>query len=345
MRTTELHKRPKCDKGRDDCLTRRDVLRLLAGGAAASLVAGCTGGGLLGRRPKLLVWSCGGNYDFLLEFNRRFEKLAECRITYSSAPVEHLIATLQARPRGVDILVGRSGPGWFDLSEADRLAGKPQVFALDPYVSIVPPGNPGRVRGLEDPKRPDIKTVYSPTSSGPSGKVVQFLLETADDVIEPGIWEGFVSNAIEAHDCGWKVFPPVIEGRAHAGVTRLSMTTVSETRDKVEVLPIPVKVMASMKEGHGAIPQRVAPLAGSSQPELVARYISLLTGELGLELCEKHGYIHKLSSRAAHYRPLFRMKAGPRGAQGGPALRAGGDRAGGRAPGPATPDPQKRRDQ
>jgi ABC-type molybdate transport system substrate-binding protein len=311
MRDVRRHKSDREDLRSDTGLTRRDLLRLFAGAAGASVLAGCAGGRLWSRRPRLVVWSCGGNYESLLDFNRHFEELAGCRVTYSSAPVEHLISVLASRPRGVDILVGRSGPGWFDLSDKGRLAGNPEVFALDPYVIIVPPGNPGHVRGLEDLKRPDVKTVYAPTSSGPSGRVVQIILQTADEVIEPGIWAGYVQNAIEAHDCGWKVFPPVIEGRAHASVTRLSMTTVAETKGRVEVIPVPVKVMASMKEGHGAIPQRAAPIAESRHPELGKRYIDVLKGELGLEVCQRHGYIHRLAPEAEHYKPLFKMRVGP----------------------------------
>lgn len=298
-------------------VSRRDFLRLTAGGALASLAAGC---GLTSRlgRPELLIWSCGGNYDMLLEFNGRFEDLAQCRITYSSAPVEHLISVLSSRPRGVDVLVGRSGPGWADLEQRGRLASKPEVFALDPYVIIVPPGNPGNVRGIEDLKRRDVKTVYAPTSSGPSGRVVEIILQTADEVIEPGIWAGYVRNAIEAHDCGWKVFPPVIEGRAHASVTRLSMTTVAETKGRVEVIPVPVKVMASMKEGHGAIPQRAAQIADSKHPDLAKQYIDVLKGELGLEVCQRHGYIHTLAPEAGHYKPLFKMRVEREGRKGGP---------------------------
>ena len=303
--------------------SRREFLRLAAGGAVASLAAGCGLTSHLGR-PSLLVWSCGGNYDMLLEFNERFEQLAPCHVTYSSAPVEHLISVLGARPRGVDVLVGRSGPGWADLEQRGRLASKPEVFALDPYVIIVSPGNPAGIRGLADLKRPDVKTVYAPTSSGPSGKVVRFLLQAADEVIEPGIWEGYVRNAIEAHDCGWKVFPPVSEGRAHASVTRRSMTTVPETKGTVEVIPIPVEVMAAMREGHGAIPQRAAPLADGHNPELAQEYVRALQEDSGLELCEKHGYVHKLSREAQHYGPLFRMRAGPRGDAGGRASDAAG---------------------
>ena len=302
-----LNKREPRPGGREN-LSRRDFLRLAAGSAAASLLAGC-GLTLRRGRPELRVWSCGGNYDLLLDFNRRFEKMAGGSITYSSAPVEHLISVLAARPRGVDVLVGRSGPGWADLSERGRLANKPQVFALDSYVIIVPPGNPANIRGVADLKRPEVSTVYSPTASGPSGKVVRFLLEAADDVVEPGIYEGFVRNAIEAHDCGWKVFPPVIEGRADAAVTRLSMTTVPETRGKVEIVPIPVGVMAAMKEGHGAIPQRVAVIAGGKNPELAARYVESLRGELGLEVCAEHGFIHRLAPEAKSHRPLFKMRA------------------------------------
>jgi len=282
-------------------------LRITAGAAATSLLAGCSLADLTSR-PKLVVWSCGGNYESLIDFNRRFEQDAGCRVTYTSAPVEHLISILASRPRPVDILVGRSGPGWFDLSDRGRLTGRPRVFALDPYVIIVPPGNPGAIRGVQDLKRSDIKTVYSPTSSGPSGKVVQFILEAADEVVEPGIWEGYVRNAIGAYDCGWKVFPPVMEGRAQASVTRLSMTRAPETIGKVDVIPIPVDVMSSMKSGHGAIPQRVALLANAQQPILASAYIQALQGDLGLEICPKHGYIHKLSPEAARYQPLFEMR-------------------------------------
>ena len=306
---------------RPETISRRHFLRLSAGGAAASLLAGC--GITSRRRSELLVWSCGGNYDFLLDFNQRFEQLGGCRIIYSSAPVEHLISVLATRPRGVDVLVGRSGPGWSDLQQRGRLAGKPDVFALDPYVIIVPPGNPAGIGGVADLKRPDVKTVYAPTSSGPSGKVIQFVLEAAGEVVEPGIWEGYVRNAIEAQDCGWKVFPAVIEGRAHASVTRLSMTTVAETKGRVDVIPIPVEVMAAMKEGHGAIPQRCALLADGKSPELAGRYIQDLRGELGLNLCAKHGYIHRLSAEAKSHQPLFQMRAA-KGA--GPAPSAGRSR-------------------
>jgi len=301
LRLTSLRPKPT-----PDSISRRDFLRVTAGGAAVSLLAGC-GFSSRGRRAGVLVWSCGGNYDFLLEFNKRFEQLGGCRIIYSSAPVEHLISVLATRPRGVDVLVGRSGPGWSDLQQRGRLAGKPEVFALDPYVIIVPPGNPAGIGGVADLKRPDVKTVYAPTSSGPSGKVVQFILEAAGEVVEPGIWEGYVRNAIEAQDCGWKVFPAVIEGRAHASVTRLSMTTVPETKGKVDVIPIPVEVMAAMKEGHGAIPQRCALLADGKSPELASRYTQDLRGELGLNLCAKHGYIHRLSAEAKSHKPLFNM--------------------------------------
>jgi molybdate transport system substrate-binding protein len=251
----------------------------------------------------------------LLAFNRWFEEETHCRITYSSAPVEHLIAVIASRSQQVDALVGRSGPGWQDLKERGRLASECQVFALDPYVMITLLGNPAGIRDLTDLKRADVRTVYSPTSSGPSGSVVQYLLEAADRVISPGLWEGYVCNAIEAHDCGWKVFPPVIEGRAHVSVTRLSMTTAPETRGKVEVIPIPAKVMAAMLRGQGACPQRVARLAGGRSPELAERYVADLLGEVGAAYCAHHGFIHHLARDAARYRPLFQMGVEKGGAQ------------------------------
>ena len=305
-------------------VSRRDFLRLAAGGAAASLLAGCGALGLAARGGTLRVWSCGGNYDLLLDFNEWFEHESGCRITYSSAPVERLISLVSTHPRGVDLLVGRSGPGWNELREKGRLAGPPEVFALDTYVIIVPPGNPAGIRGLADLKQPGLRTAYSPRASGPSGTAVQAVLEAADEVVEPGIWEGYVRNAVAAYDCGWKVFDAVTEGLADATVARLSMTTVSETRGKVEVIPIPVEVMAAMRTAHGAIPQRATVLADAPEPELAAPYLQSLFGDAGRRFCEQHGYIHQLSGNADDYRPLFEMGVGRGGARRGRAQRASG---------------------
>lgn len=323
-------KSPPCDPdrphppGRGE-VSRRDFLRLAAGGAAASLLAGCGALGLSAAGRTLRVWSCGGNYDLLLDFNEWFEHENGCRITYSSAPVERLVSLVSVHPRGVDLLVGRSGPGWNELREKGRLAGSPEVFALDTYVIIVPPGNPGNVRGVADLKRPGLRTVYSPRASGPSGIVVQAVLEAADEVIEPGIWEGYVRNAVAAYDCGWKVFDAVIEGLADATVARLSMATVPETRGKVEAIPIPVRVMAAMRTGHGAIPQRATVLADAPAPELAGSYLQSLLGDAGRRFCERHGYVHRLSRNADDYRPLFEMEARMGGARKGRAARGPGE--------------------
>jgi molybdate transport system substrate-binding protein len=306
-------------------VTRRDFLRLAAGGAAASLLAGCGALGLAARAGTLRVWSCGGNYDLLLDFNEWFQHETGCRITYTSAPVERLVSLVSAHPRKVDLLVGRSGPGWEELQGKGRLAEPPKVFALDTYVIIVAPSNPAGIRGLSDLKRPGVRTAYSPRASGPSSTAVQAVLEAADRVIEPGIWEGYVRNAVASYDCGWKVFDAVIEGLADATVARLSMTTVSETRGKVEAIPIPVKVMAAMRTAHGAIPQRVTVLADAPEPELAASYLQSLLGDPGRRFCEQHGYIHRLSHNADDYRPLFEMSAGRGGERKGRAARGSGE--------------------
>jgi len=313
-----LHKTDREDLHCDSDLTRRDLLRLFAGAAGASVLAGCAGRKLSSSRPQLLVWSCGGNYDLLRDFNRRFEELKGCSIGYTGAPIEHLVALIASRSRGVGALVGRSGPGWRDLANAGRLAGKRQVFALDLYVIVVPLGNPAGIQGLPDLKRPDVKTVYSPTASGPSSDVIEYLLKTADKVLEPGIWDGYVRNAVEAYDCGWKVFPPIIEGRAHATVTRQSMTTVPEIQGKVELIPIPVEVPAVQKRGFSATPQSVAPIAESANPELAAEYVKEIVGELGYEVARKHGYVHRLDPDADHYEALFRKGEKPPEEKGAP---------------------------
>ena len=287
-------------------ITRRAVLQAMIGGAAGLWSGcGCSGGRRRGR--PLVVWSCGGSYYCLLEFNKRFEETESCRIVYSSAPVDNLTSALADRPRNVDVLVGRSGPGWLDLVEKDRLAEDPQVFALDPCYIVVAPGNPRGIQGLPDLKRPDVRTVYAPRASNPSGMVVDLLLISADEVLEPGIWDGFMDNAVEVFDCGWKLFPPIIEGRADATVARLSLARAPQFRGKVDLIPIPAEVLANMGKATNSVPQRVATLRDGQRTELGRKYVAALLGDLGAAVCLKHGYLHRLSSQADPYREFFSL--------------------------------------
>ena len=287
-------------------VTRRAVLQAMMGGAVG-LWSGC--GLSRGRRrgQPLVVWSCGGSYYCLLEFNKRFEEAESCRIVYSSAPVDNLTTALADKPRKVDVLVGRSGPGWLDLVEKDRLADEPQVFALDPCYIVVARGNPKGIKGLPDLKRPGLRTVYAPTASNPSGIVVDLILISADEVLEPGIWDGFMDNAVEVFDCGWKLFPPIIEGRADATIARLSLARAPQFRGKVDLIPIPAEVLANMGKAMNSIPQRVATLRDGERTELGGKYVAALMGELGAEACANHGYLHRLSQEADPYREFFSL--------------------------------------
>ena len=285
-------------------ITRRAVLQAMIGGAVG-LWSGCGSSRVRRRGQPLVVWSCGGSYYCLLEFNKRFGEAESCRIVYSSAPVDNLTTALAEKPRNVDVLVGRSGPGWLDLVEKDRLADEPQVFALDPCYIVVAPGNPRGIRGLPDLKRPGVRTVHAPTASNPSGIVVDLILMSADEVLEPGIWDGFMDNAVEVFDCGWKLFPPIIEGRADATIARLSLVMAPQFRGKVDLIPIPAEVLANMGKAMNSIPQRVATLRDGKRTDLGRKYVAALVGELGAEVCPKHGYLHRLSQQAEPYREFF----------------------------------------
>lgn len=287
-------------------ITRRAVLQGMIGGAVG-LLSGCGFGGGRGRARPLVVWSCGGSYYCLLEFNKRFEEAESCRIVYSSAPVDNLTTALAEKPRKVDVLVGRSGPGWLDLVENDRLADDPQVFALDPCYIIVARGNPRGIQGLQDLKHPGVRTVHAPSASNPSGMVIDLILLSADEVLEPGVWDGFLDNAVETFDCGWKLFPPIIEGRADATIARLSLAMAPQFRGKVDLIPIPAEVFANMGKAMNSIPQRVATLRDGERTDLGRKYVAALVGELGAEICPKHGYLHRFSSEADPYREFFSL--------------------------------------
>ena len=43
------------------------------------------------QRDALVVWSCGGNYEFLVEYVREFESRESCCVRYTAAPVQYLL--------------------------------------------------------------------------------------------------------------------------------------------------------------------------------------------------------------------------------------------------------------
>lgn len=249
-------------------------------------------GGLIHLRPRrtLVLWSCGGNYELLKDYAVRFEAKEGVRVRYTAAPVAFLLARALDCANPPDVMVGRGGPGWDALVDVGRALGPPTVFAADPLVLAVPPGNPARIESVEDLGRPDVRVALSPGAMRPKSRVPAMFLSEVSDSLYPGLVERWENQAVSRDTCGRRLLDPLLTGAADVAVAPLSLLTYPAYRGRIEEVPIPAAVLRTMAQAP-AIPQCALTLAGpdSRQVELAQRFVQGLVEER--ELLVRHGYV------------------------------------------------------
>ncbi len=257
--------------------------------------------------PRLVVWSCGSNYESLSDYAARFEQRHNCRVRYVAAPVQYLLELAMTAQQPPDVIVGRGGPGWEALRQEGKLADGPHFFAVDPYVIVTAPGNPKGIKGLEDLGREGVRTTYAPWAMRPRGKCQGHLMAVVSDKFFPGLVERWENNATAVQKCGRKLVDPVVQGRADAVIVPRCSTTWPELRGRIEVVPIAPKYMLAMKQCRANAPQCCGVLSGARHPDLARRFVGGMMSDLGKEVFEKHGYFHITSPQAKPYEPLLQV--------------------------------------
>ncbi len=258
-------------------------------------------------QPRLVVWSCGGNYVSLREYCRRFEKQHACRVQYTGAPVQFLLELATQVDRPPDVLVGRAGPGWQTLEREQLLARGPEFFAIDPFVIITPRGNPAGIQGLEDLGREGVRTTYAPYAMRPRGKCASHLMAQADAAFHPGLAERWLNNCVTPLTCGLDLSKPIIDGRADAAIVPRSTTNSPDIRDRIDVIEIGPKYHEAMKACRAVPPQCAGILSKTTNRQLAEAFIDAMLDGDGQELFASFGYLPIASPEAQQYAALLEV--------------------------------------
>ncbi len=280
------------------------ALALLTVGAALLATVGADA---LRGRDALIVWSCGGNYEMLSEYTTVFQSETGASVRYTAAPVQYLLEMAITGPERPDVIVGRGGPGWVALERAGLLDSPPAFFAIDPLVVAVSPSAVDKVRSVEDLGEPGVRVAASPDAMRPKGKVIGLFMASVDDTVSPGIVERWESNTVAPVHCGRFGLEPVVEGDADAVLTARSVTTHPLARGKVEVVPIPPKLLLGMTTGRASFPQCAGVLGTSPRLAEARAFVAGLTDPSHHALLERHGYIPAGSAEGEPYAPMLAL--------------------------------------
>ncbi len=260
-------------------------------------------------RKALVVWSCGGNYEFLSDFVRRFETAHGIRVCYTAAPVQYLLDLTLRGPRKPDVIVGRGGPGWLALEKRGLLAAEPTFFAVDPMVIAVNPGCAQPITCIEDLGKPGVRVAAAPAAMRPKGKVVGQLMASISAAESPGLVERWQANMVDSPKCGRHLLDPLRQGVADVAVVPLSLTPSATAQGTVRIVSIAPRHLVRMKEGRASMPQCAAALRTSTRPEAAARFVAALADPRSAELLKRAGYIPTASPEANPYRPMLELSA------------------------------------
>lgn len=257
-------------------------------------------------RPTLVVWCCGSNFESQDDFARHFGRAHRCKVLVVGAPVQYLAELAGRGPRCPDLLVGRSGPGWKWLRQRGLLKRGPEFFAIDPYVIMVPKGNPAGVDGPEALSS-GITAAIAPHAMRPKGKCIAHLLDAIARVTgNPGLAEVYYAAAEEALKCARLLPRPLKQGRAYVALTQRSQTTHPDASG-TEAIEIEPKYMLAMKKCRATVPQCAAVLTRTRHLQLAGAYLDELVSPRAAPILERHGYYHITNEKARPFKPMMKV--------------------------------------
>ncbi|MBD3940164.1 molybdate ABC transporter substrate-binding protein [Microbacterium sp. NEAU-LLC] len=210
--------------------------------------------------------SLKGAFDELAaDFERQHPSLDVQPITYDGSST---LATQIIEGAPADVFASADEKNMHKVADAD-LAGRPELFASNTLVLVVPEGNPGRVAGLGDLARQGL-TVVLCAAEVPCGAASTTLLSNAGVAASVDSYEQNVTA----------VLTKVAAGEADAG---LVYVTDAATTDRVETVEA---------DGADAVVNRypIAALTGSTNPEAADAFVAFVLGEHGQTVLASFGF-------------------------------------------------------
>ncbi|MBQ0892974.1 molybdate ABC transporter substrate-binding protein [Micromonospora sp. U56] len=176
----------------------RTALAVLPTVAAFGL-AGCGGdaddGGPSGVTGTVTVFAAASLTESFATLGRQFEAAHPgVRVTFNFAGSSAL-ATQITQGAPADVFASAAARNMATVTDAGAADGSPTVFARNQLVIAVPKGNPGRVTGLADLTRPDVKVALC-AEQVPCGGAATRVLAAAGVKLTPVTLEQDVKGAL-----------------------------------------------------------------------------------------------------------------------------------------------------
>jgi molybdate transport system substrate-binding protein len=225
----------------------------------AFLTGGCGGGG----HEHLTVYAASSLTEVFQELD------PDAR--YNFAGTDEL-ATQLREGANADVYAAAS-PKYPDQLYAEKLLDKPEVFATNRLVIVVPKDNPAGAASLADLQRAGVKLVVG-AKGVPIGDYTRDVLEKAN---RPRV----LANVVSEEEDVKGVLGKVRLGEADAGF--VYATDAKAAGDDIRAIELPDAIQATVR-------YPVAVVASSKQEEHAREFVALLLGERGQRLLREAGF-------------------------------------------------------
>ena len=194
------------------------------------------------------------------------------------------LATQLSEGAPADIFASANARQMTVASDAGRIAGKPQTFAKNRLILIVPADNPANIQSLRDLANAGVKLVVA-APGVPVRDYTDAML--AKLLTDPNYGEAyqtaFMANIVSEEDNVRQVSAKVALGEADAGLVYKSDVT-PDIAEQVIAFPIPdtINTLATYP---------IAATDNTAAPELAAQFISYVLSDEGQDILAKWGFI------------------------------------------------------
>jgi molybdate transport system substrate-binding protein len=234
-------------------------MRRAAALAVLALVAGgCGGGG----HEHLTVFAASSLTEVFQELD------PDARYNFAGSDE---LATQLREGAEADVYAAAS-PRYPDQLYAEELLEKPEVFATNRLVIVVPKDNPAGIRSLSDLQQGGVKLVIG-AKGVPIGDYTRDVLEKANPSV--------LANVVSEEEDVKGVLGKVRLGEADAGF--VYATDAKAAGDDVRAIELPDEVQATVR-------YPVAVVSASKHEAEAREFVELLRGERGQQVLSKGGF-------------------------------------------------------
>jgi molybdate transport system substrate-binding protein len=243
---------------------------------AAALVLGL-GLGATAQAEELRIFSGAGLMKPMEELRQNFENEHGVSITVhygSSGEIFGMLATGQTCdvfiPGAEKYTMDAVKNGWVHEPSIKKIVKHEPVI-------LVPAGNPGNIKSLDDLARPDVKVALGDPKAPAIGKVAKKLLSRA------GLWEQVKPNvAVFAPTCNQLLIYAALD-QAQATINWLDVSTWAEDKGKIEIVRIDAE-----RNMIKSIPTALH--TSAKDKELAVKLNEYIASPEGLAIWEKWGF-------------------------------------------------------